>query len=132
MAVEKQKVAPGGDQRLQQVVNYLKDIGTVKLNSEVADRLEVSQNSLSMALHGRTVSLNASMMRRVAVTFGVSYEWLMTGEGDMLAPVGTDCSSCAKLAQALEANRRLEERLSELRALLREFIVHGWRADGQQ
>lgn len=73
-------------ERLQEAFDYLRFKGIIRTQSDVAERMGASRPNVSSALKGDTKVLTDSFIQRFARTFGISEDWLLTGEGSMLTP----------------------------------------------
>ena len=74
--------------RIAIAINYLKNIGKIHKQLDVAERMGASESSTSRALNGDSRYLTSSFMRRFNRAFGCVFndEWLLFGEGEMLNP----------------------------------------------
>lgn len=80
----------GKNQRLKDVIHYLKKIGVISLQKEFAEKLGINPANVSNAIGGNEKYLSDSFFRRVHLTFPMlSLNWLLTGEGEMVADNGT-------------------------------------------
>lgn len=94
-------------------------IGLLNLTQEqVADKLDVTQSSISHTLKGE---LTSGFISRFALAFNVSLNWLNTGEGDIFTsptelPVKIEDTSGvqARLDKVLKANRLSQQKASEV------------------
>lgn len=73
-------------ERLQKAYNYLYDNGIVHSKAELALKMGRERSNVSAAYHGRTPFFNDRFLVSFCDTFDViSRDWLIYGEGDMLA-----------------------------------------------
>lgn len=72
--------------RLRQVFNYIKSIGLVHTQKDLAERMKASEATVSKALKGEEQILTSSFLRRLNRAFDNIFnsQWLLTGEGEML------------------------------------------------
>ena len=75
-------------ERLNQAYNYLKYKGIIRSQSDLAEKMNASQPNISAALSGVPRVLTSRFLRRFneAAENIFSLDWLLTGEGEMLAP----------------------------------------------
>ena len=102
-------------ERLNQAYNYLKYKGIIRSQSDLAEKMNASQPNISAALSGVPRVLTSRFLRRFneAVENIFSLDWLLTGEGEMLAP--------QPMAGSVSVSPELLERLySELHNLRQE------------
>lgn len=71
--------------RLRQVFNYIKSIGLVHTQKDLAERMQASEATVSKALRGDEQILTSSFLRRLNRAFDNVFnsKWLLNGEGDM-------------------------------------------------
>jgi transcriptional regulator with XRE-family HTH domain len=73
--------------RLKKAVNYLKLEDIIKNQEDLAEKLGYDKASVSQALNGSKKYLTDSFIAKFCKKFNViNYDWLLTGEGDMLRP----------------------------------------------
>jgi len=72
--------------RLRQVFNYIKSIGLVHTQKDLAERMKASEATVSKALKGEEQILTSSFLRRLNRAFDNIFnsQWLLTGEGEMI------------------------------------------------
>lgn len=102
-------------ERLNQAYNYLKYKGIIRSQSDLAEKMNASQPNISAALSGVPRVLTSRFLRRFneAAENIFSLDWLLTGEGEMLAP--------QPMAASVSVSPELLERLySELHNLRQE------------
>ena len=102
-------------ERLNQAYNYLKYKGIIRSQSDLAVKMNASQPNISAALSGVPRVLTSRFLRRFneAAENIFSLDWLLTGEGEMLAP--------QPMAASVSVSPELLERLySELHSLRQE------------
>ena len=102
-------------ERLNQAYNYLKYKGIIRSQSDLAEKMNASQPNISAALSGVPRVLTSRFLRRFneAAENIFSIDWLLTGEGEMLAP--------KPMAASVSVSPDLLERLySELHSLRQE------------
>lgn len=79
----------GKNQRLKDVIQYLKKTGVISLQKEFAEKLGINPANVSNAIGGNEKYLSDSFFRRIHLTFPMlSLNWLLTGEGEMVADNG--------------------------------------------
>ena len=102
-------------ERLNQAYNYLKFKGIIRSQSDLAKKMNASQPNVSLALKGNPAALTVRFLRRfnTAADNVFSLDWLLTGEGEMLAP--------QPMAASVSVSPDLLERLyAELHSLRQE------------
>lgn len=74
--------------RFNKAYDYLKSIGVIHTQKDVAEKMEATAPNVSSALKGVDSVLTDKFLSRFNEAFGKVFndEWLMTGEGDMLRP----------------------------------------------
>lgn len=72
------------NQRLREVVNFLKEQRKVLSDGEFADKIGVGRSQLSEAMSGKRKVSERYILKLLAKFPEISEEWLRTGEGDML------------------------------------------------
>lgn len=88
----------GKNQRLKDVIHYLKKAGVISLQKEFAEKLGINPANVSNAIGGNEKYLSDSFFRRIHLTFPMlSLNWLLTGEGEMLANPDQDGVSSIRL-----------------------------------
>lgn len=70
-----------GNKNLYLLSRYFREQGITQL--EVARKLGVSKQYISNILNGRVV-IGKGLAARLSLSFGISQEWILTGEGEML------------------------------------------------
>lgn len=72
--------------RFTEAYHYLKSIGRITTQNDVANRMGTTQPNVSSALAGRAAVLTDNFLRRFNEAFGDIFQisWLTTGEGEML------------------------------------------------
>lgn len=100
-------------ERLNQAYNYLKFKGVIHSQSELAEKMNASQPNISAALSGVPRVLTSRFLRRFneAAENIFSLDWLLTGEGEMLAPK----PGAASVSVSPELLERLYSELHNLR-----------------
>ena len=76
-------------ERFKKVFEYLRFNGVIKTQMDMANMMKASRTNISSALSGNTDILTPSFIERVAKTFCINYNWLLTGEGQMITPTNT-------------------------------------------
>lgn len=72
-------------ERLEKVFKHLYSIGAVRSQREFADKLGFTTSTVSLAMNGSPRALTKNFLRRVCDVFRtINYDWLQTGQGDML------------------------------------------------
>lgn len=76
--------------RLNEAFQYLRECGKVHSQKDLAQAMGATAPNVSSALKGVDKVLTEKFLRRFVEAFDdvVSYEWLLTGEGEMLKPKG--------------------------------------------
>lgn len=72
-------------ERLKTAFQYLKNIGKVHTQKDVAEAMGASKSNVSSAFKGVEKVLTDSFVNRFARTYGLSFDWLLTGNGEMIA-----------------------------------------------
>ena len=74
-------------ERLNEAYNYLRQIGLAHTQKDVAEKMQSTPPNVSSAMKGVEAVLTDSFLRRFNAAFGnvFSLDWLMTGNGEMLA-----------------------------------------------
>lgn len=73
-------------ERLRELINYLLSKGKVKSDAQFANAIGKAPSVLCGMLSGKR-TITEKSLRRVADKFpGVNYDWLLTGEGEMIIP----------------------------------------------
>ena len=70
-------------QRFKKAINYLKKIGKVKSQNEIAENMDITPQVITEILGGR-MNLNTEKVVKFCTLYGISVEWLLTGDGEML------------------------------------------------
>ena len=75
-------------QRLHSAIAYLKDIGKIHKQQDIANDLDMTKGRVSDALKGLTGKFTDGFLRRFATAYGhyINKEWLLTGNGRMAMP----------------------------------------------
>ncbi len=73
-------------ERINKAFDYLKFKKIIKTQEDVAKMMKASKSNVCSALKGVEGVLTESFIQRFSRTFGISFEWLLTGEGEMLKP----------------------------------------------
>ena len=75
-------------QRLDKAIKYLIMEGIVSSQEDVANKMKANKVSISKAVSGSPKYLTDNFMKRFCETFDViSYDWLNSGEGEMLKSI---------------------------------------------
>lgn len=72
-------------ERFKEAYEYLRTKGIVRTQKDVAVKMKSSSQNVSSALNGAEAVLTDRFLMRFGDTFGISIEWLLTGNGEMLA-----------------------------------------------
>lgn len=72
------------NQRLREVVNFLKEQRKVLSDGEFADKIDVGRSQLSEVMSGKRKVSERYILKLLAKFPEISEEWLRTGEGEML------------------------------------------------
>lgn len=70
-------------QRLRRAVEFLRGSGYARTDSDVAERLGVTNSTLSMTTTG-TRTPTWDLLLRFCDIYPISFQWLRTGEGPMI------------------------------------------------
>lgn len=72
--------------RFKQAVDYLKDIGRIHKQQDIADKLEMGKARISEALQGKAAKFTEGFVKRFASAYSdyINEDWLLTGEGGMI------------------------------------------------
>ena len=75
-------------ERLRSAIDYLKRVGMVHKQQDIADTLGMTKGRISDALKGMTGKFTDGFLRRFAAAYKnhISEAWLLTGEGRMDVP----------------------------------------------
>lgn len=71
-------------ERLKTAFQYLKSIGTVHTQKDVAEAMGASESNVSSAFKGVEKVLTDNFLNRFARTYSISLDWLLTGQGGMI------------------------------------------------
>lgn len=71
-------------ERLKTAFQYLKSIGTVHTQKDVAEAMGASESNVSSAFKGVEKVLTDNFLNRFARTYNISLDWLLTGQGGMI------------------------------------------------
>lgn len=69
---------------------YLKSIGTVHTQKDVAEAMGASESNVSSAFKGVEKVLTDNFLNRFARTYDISLDWLLTGQGGMIIKKNAD------------------------------------------
>lgn len=72
------------NQRLREVVNFLKEQRKVLSDGEFADKIDVGRSQLSEVMSGKRKVSERYILKLLTKFPEISEKWLRTGEGDML------------------------------------------------
>lgn len=72
------------NQRLREVVNFLKEQRKVLSDGEFADKIDVGRSQLSEVMSGKRKVSERYILKLLTKFPEISEEWLRTGEGEML------------------------------------------------
>lgn len=74
--------------RLNEAFQYLRSRGIIHSQKDLSDAMEATPPNISSALKGNPKVLTEKFIRRFCEAFNgmISYDWLLTGEGEMLKP----------------------------------------------
>lgn len=86
-------------ERLNEAFQYLRGCGKIHSQKDLAQAMGATAPNVSSALKGVDKVLTEKFLRRFVEAFDnvVSFEWLLTGEGEMLKPKSEPDASNAKL-----------------------------------
>lgn len=75
-------------ERLQQVIDYLRNRGVIHTQIDLANQIGVRQPHLSSALKGDEKRLTKGLLKRIASAYSdyINEDWLLTGNGKMIKP----------------------------------------------
>ena len=127
-------------ERFNEAYKYLRTNGIVRTQKDVAEKMKSSSQNVSSALKGVESVMTDRFLMRFGDAFGISIEWLLTGNGEMLAAsVGsgntirqTGDSNVATIgrsetagdSKALEReNELLRDQIAELRAEKKRYLA---------
>lgn len=71
-------------ERLKTAFQYLKSIGAVHTQKDVAEAMGASEPNVSSAFKGVEKVLTDKFLNRFARTYSISLDWLLTGQGEMI------------------------------------------------
>lgn len=71
------------NQRFITSINYVIDNKLIKNKTELSEKLDSSKSKFSEILNNR-MNVSAQMLGKFSSLFGISLDWLITGEGEML------------------------------------------------
>ena len=74
----------GKSERLYEAVAYIKLRKWAKTQKEIAKDLEIDEANLSKALNGNENYITDSFLKKLAIKYNLSENWLITGKGNML------------------------------------------------
>lgn len=77
-------------ERLKMAFQYLKSIGTVHTQKDVAEAMGASESNVSSAFKGVEKVLTDNFLNRFARTYDISLDWLLTGQGGMIIKKNAD------------------------------------------
>lgn len=113
----------GKKERLLEAYGYLKYEGVVRTQADVAKAMDAAPTNISSAFKGKESVLTDKFIVRFARAFSqISLDWLLNGEGSMLA-VATPNFKSENIAQILESDtdkdvieeqNKITERIMEL------------------
>lgn len=74
--------------RIHQAVDYLRSIGKLHTQLDIAEALGMREAAVSSALNNKDRRFTKGFIKRFAKAYSdyISQEWLLTGEGEMVAP----------------------------------------------
>lgn len=74
--------------RIHQAVDYLRSIGKLHTQLDIAEALGMREAAVSSALNNKDRRFTKGFIKRFAKAYSdyISQEWLLTGEGEMAAP----------------------------------------------
>lgn len=81
--------------------------------AEFSDRLNLTQATISGYESGKLIPSDRTL-RDIANKFGVRYEWLLTGEGEMLADDDALAAVMRAMAGQSDAKKRLLQIIAEM------------------
>lgn len=83
-------------ERLKSAFKYLKSIGILHTQKDLANKMQASPQNVSSAFKGEEKVLTDKFLKRFCETFQVfNLNWLLTGEGSMLKSEGSSMLSPA-------------------------------------
>lgn len=119
-------------QRVIKVIEWLIYIGYAENRRDLSKILGYTESSLSQILNGK-VKLSKAFIKKLSISDGrINYDWLMTGEGEMLRSEksisqtvkGDGNTTSASIENKEEENKALLEALKSQQALLSKSQEH--------
>lgn len=92
--------------RVKRAVEFLKEHGYAKNNSDVARKLGIARSSLSMAMSGSRI-LSTDFLLSISDNYPINFWWLRSGDGDMIG-------NGDRVVALLRKIEQLEDRIKEL------------------
>ena len=91
-------------ERLNEAVNYLKYKGVVSTHEDIGAKMGASRSNVSSALSGKESVLTDNFIARFCAAFpGISYTWLLLGQGEMLSNKGKSVNDRIKEILKMES-----------------------------
>lgn len=118
-------------ERFNKAFAYLKFKGIISKQKDLADLMGSSEATVSLALKGNPAALTTRFLRRFnTVAKNIfSLDWLLTGEGEMLAPppMAASVSVSPELLERLYAElHSLRQEVSDLRREVASLRVNNY------
>lgn len=104
--------------RIKDVLEWLKSSDLFRSNREIAERMGYNPSMVSQVITGRSAVTQKFVRSLSSVCSRISYDWIWTGEGDMLREVQ---SSGALPAERLSELDRFSFIMSDMAQLMKNF-----------
>ena len=104
--------------RIKDVLEWLKSSSLFRSNREIAERMGYNPSMVSQVITGRSSVTQKFVRSLSSVCPRINYDWIWTGEGDMLREV---LSSGALPADRLSELDRFSFIMSEMAQLMKNF-----------
>lgn len=104
--------------RIKDVLEWLKSSDLFRSNREIAERMGYNPSMVSQVITGRSAVTQKFVRSLSSVCSRISYDWIWTGEGDMLREIQ---SSVALPAERLSELDRFSFIMSDMAQLMKNF-----------
>ena len=110
-------------ERFLKAYDFLRKYGIVNTQMDVANKIGAYSQNISKAFNGDEKYLTSNFLHRFNLTFGeiFNYNWLLTGEGEMLSPTA-DPTSIVNSNNTVQNNSTMSIGNKELEKELMEMI----------